>query len=69
MIIFFIIWTMFSFIFLSNYVGSQKYYENSDIFNLWIEAICFPAFLIASTILVLGEYLEKIYRRGDCNEK
>ncbi len=68
MITFLIIWTMFSFVFLVNYVGSQKYYENSDIFNLWIYAICFPAFFITISFLTLGEYIEKIKERKDINE-
>lgn len=67
MIIYLIIWTMFSFTFLTNYVGSQKYYENSDAFNLWIYAICFPAFFIIMTFLMLGEYIEKLKERGDKN--
>lgn len=62
-----IFWTLFSFIFLISYVGSQKYYENSDIFNLWINAICFPAFLITFTVLSIGEYIEKIKERGNNN--
>lgn len=68
MIIFLIIWTMFSFAFLVNYTGSQKCYENSDIFNLWVYAICFPAFLITTTFLMLGEYIEKIKERKNINE-
>lgn len=67
MIIFLIIWIMFSFTFLTSYVGSQKYYENSDIFNLWVYAICFPAFLITMSFLILGEYIEKLKERGDKN--
>lgn len=67
MIIFLIIWTMFSFVFLVNYTGSQKCYENSDILNLWVYAICFPAFLIVTTILMIGEYIENLKERGDKN--
>ncbi len=68
MIIFLIIWTMFSFVFLVNYAGSQKCYENSDMFNLWVLAICFPAFFIAMTFIMLGEYIEKSKERKDINE-
>lgn len=68
MIIFLIIWILVSFVILINYVGSENYYENSDRLNLWIEAICFPAFLITMTFLMLGEYIEKIKERKNINE-
>lgn len=65
MIVFLIIWILASFVILINYVGSEKYYETSDRANLWIEAICFPAFLIMTTIWMLEDYIEKIKERND----
>lgn len=57
-----IIWTICSFLFLLNYSGSQKQYENSDKFNLLIYALCYPAFLITVIALVI---IEKIEERGN----
>lgn len=54
-----IVWTICSFVFLLNYSGSQKQYENSDNFNLLIYAICYPAFLLSAIVLTIIEKIEE----------
>lgn len=54
-----ILWTVFSLIFLIVYSSSEKYYENSDNFNLLIYGICYPGFLISVIVLTILEMIDK----------
>lgn len=58
MIRFFILWVIFSFSFLIGYSSSDEVYENSNECNLFILALCFPAFLIVSIFLYVGEIIK-----------
>ncbi len=60
MIILLILWTLLSFIFLINYSSNGKCYENTDNFNLFILALCFPAFVIVVVLLWIIENIEKL---------